>query len=306
MTCATCCATSHRLPDDQRAALVLAELGELSHEEIAHRDRVQREKVKALVFQARSSLRPAGAPATRRAPRSAGARDAARRRAAPPAAAPPPARLPRLPRVPPDVQGQRSALALVIPVAPSVALKSSVLSAVIGGGLSAGAGTAGAAGLEHSAEESMPPAAGSPQRRAARAPQAAPAPPRTSLGGAVGAAAGTSVVAGVSSISAAGGVAAVAGGATAAAGGATLAATGAGTLAAKALVVVALAGGSAAGVTGVPPEPVPLTGASTPATTLLAAPSDPFESPGTSGTVGGSPVVGAPVAGGVLPGESRR
>src|SRR5215208_2070383 len=44
------------LPDEQRAALVLAEVGGISHDEIAQVLGVQREKVKALVFQARSSL----------------------------------------------------------------------------------------------------------------------------------------------------------------------------------------------------------------------------------------------------------
>jgi RNA polymerase sigma factor (sigma-70 family) len=44
------------LPEDQRAALVLAEVGGVSHDEIAQVLGVQREKVKALVFQARSSL----------------------------------------------------------------------------------------------------------------------------------------------------------------------------------------------------------------------------------------------------------
>ena len=45
-----------RLPDDQRAALVLSELGDMTHEEIAEVLGCRREKVKALVFQARSSL----------------------------------------------------------------------------------------------------------------------------------------------------------------------------------------------------------------------------------------------------------
>jgi RNA polymerase sigma factor (sigma-70 family) len=45
-----------RLPDDQRAALVLAELGDVSHEDIAQVLDCQRTKVKALVFQARTSL----------------------------------------------------------------------------------------------------------------------------------------------------------------------------------------------------------------------------------------------------------
>ena len=44
------------LPEEQRSALVLAEVGGVSHDEIAQVLGVQREKVKALVFQARSSL----------------------------------------------------------------------------------------------------------------------------------------------------------------------------------------------------------------------------------------------------------
>jgi RNA polymerase sigma factor (sigma-70 family) len=45
-----------RLPDDQRAALVLAEIDALSHEQIGEALGVPRQKVKALVFQARESL----------------------------------------------------------------------------------------------------------------------------------------------------------------------------------------------------------------------------------------------------------
>jgi RNA polymerase sigma factor (sigma-70 family) len=45
-----------RLPDQQRAALVLAEVDALSHEQIGLALGVPREKVKALVFQARESL----------------------------------------------------------------------------------------------------------------------------------------------------------------------------------------------------------------------------------------------------------
>ena len=44
------------LPEDQRAALVLAELGAVPHDEIATVLDVPRDKVKALVFQGRSSL----------------------------------------------------------------------------------------------------------------------------------------------------------------------------------------------------------------------------------------------------------
>ncbi len=45
-----------RLPEHQRVALVLAELDQLSHEEIADVLSIPRGKVKALVFQARESL----------------------------------------------------------------------------------------------------------------------------------------------------------------------------------------------------------------------------------------------------------
>ena len=45
-----------RLPDDQRAAIVLAALGDISHEQIAQILGCRREKVKALVFQARTAL----------------------------------------------------------------------------------------------------------------------------------------------------------------------------------------------------------------------------------------------------------
>jgi RNA polymerase sigma factor (sigma-70 family) len=44
------------LPDDQRAALILAELGDASHAEIAQILGCRQEKVKALVFQARTTL----------------------------------------------------------------------------------------------------------------------------------------------------------------------------------------------------------------------------------------------------------
>jgi RNA polymerase sigma factor (sigma-70 family) len=45
-----------RLPDEQRAALVLTELGDVSHKEIAQILGCPRDRVKALVFQARRSL----------------------------------------------------------------------------------------------------------------------------------------------------------------------------------------------------------------------------------------------------------
>ncbi|HEY8581977.1 MAG TPA: RNA polymerase sigma factor, partial [Capillimicrobium sp.] len=55
-----------RLPEDQRAAIVLSELGAHTHDEIAQVLGVRREKVKALVFQAREAL--AGARLARETP----------------------------------------------------------------------------------------------------------------------------------------------------------------------------------------------------------------------------------------------
>ena len=69
-----------QLPEEQRAALVLFELGDHSHDEIAEVLGVRRDKVKALVFQARESLagwRAGARDAVRRDPRAA--RDGSRR-----------------------------------------------------------------------------------------------------------------------------------------------------------------------------------------------------------------------------------
>ena len=54
--CGSCSTTSQRLPDDQREALVLAELHDNSHAEVAEILGCDQEKVKSLVFQARTSL----------------------------------------------------------------------------------------------------------------------------------------------------------------------------------------------------------------------------------------------------------
>ena len=98
-----------RLPEDQRGALVLAELGDFSHPEIARVIGCSPAKVKALVFQARTSLDRGprrAAHAVRRDPDAA--RDRARRPAASRLAAPPPEpvrslrRLPAGRRGPPD------------------------------------------------------------------------------------------------------------------------------------------------------------------------------------------------------------
>ena len=139
-----------QLPDDQRAALVLAELGDLSHDEIAATLDVRKDKVKALIFQAREAL------AGRRQARAADCRDiqeqlatlrgSALRRTAirqHVALCPACAAFER------EVVRQREALALLLPVIPSAALKHSVLSAAMSsagtGAAAAGAGAGAAA-----------------------------------------------------------------------------------------------------------------------------------------------------------------
>jgi RNA polymerase sigma factor (sigma-70 family) len=126
------------LPPDQRAALVLAELGDMSHDEIGGVLGCPREKVKALVFQARSSL--IASRTARETPceeirqQLANLRGGALRRTT-------------LRRHLRECEGcrefreqvvaQRSALALILPVAPTLGLKASVLGAA---GVTAAAG----------------------------------------------------------------------------------------------------------------------------------------------------------------------
>jgi RNA polymerase sigma factor (sigma-70 family) len=126
------------LPADQRAALVLAELGDMSHDEIGAVLGRPREKVKALVFQARSSL--IASRTARETPceeiraQLANLRGGALRRNT-------------LRRHLRECEGcrefrdqvvaQRSALALILPVAPTLGLKAAVLGAA---GVTAAAG----------------------------------------------------------------------------------------------------------------------------------------------------------------------
>ena len=131
------------LPEEQRAALVLAEVGGVSHDEIAQILGVQREKVKALVFQARSSL-----IASRNARDTsceeirvqlAELRGGALRRNT----------LRRHLKVCPGcrdfraaVQDQRKMLALALPVMPTIALKQGVMAGALGSGAAAAGGAA--------------------------------------------------------------------------------------------------------------------------------------------------------------------
>ena len=137
----------HRLPDDQRAALVLFELGDESHEQIAAVLGVRREKVKALVFQAREALTRAReareAPCVEireqlanlagRVPRRSMVRSHIDR-------------CPGCAEFESDVRRQRAALAAILPFVPTVGLKSSVLGFALGGGGAAALGGAGAGG----------------------------------------------------------------------------------------------------------------------------------------------------------------
>ncbi len=137
-----------RLPDEQRAALVLAELDALSHEQIGVALGVPREKVKALVFQARESLVASRTAretdCTEIRTQLANLRGGALRRG----------NLRRHLRECPgcrdfrhQVERQRRQLALLLPVAPAFALKEGVVTAALTGGAGAAAGLTGGAGL---------------------------------------------------------------------------------------------------------------------------------------------------------------
>ena len=134
-----------RLPDDQRAALVLAELGDLSQQEIGATLDVRTDKVKALIFQAREALagwRQARATSCGEiCEQISTLKGSALRRA--------PIRrhlaiCPACTAFEAEVKRQRVALSLLLPVVPSVALKHSVLAATLSAGPGAGAAAAGA------------------------------------------------------------------------------------------------------------------------------------------------------------------
>ena len=143
-----------RLPADQRAALVLFELGDHSHEEIAAVLGVRKEKVKALVFQAREALmrgrrareRPCAEIRERLATLHGTvlARSMARAHID---------RCPSCAAFESEVRRQHAALALLLPVALTSQLKASVLGSALrsgyalaatGGTAAGGAGGAGA------------------------------------------------------------------------------------------------------------------------------------------------------------------
>ncbi len=138
------------LPEDQRAALVLAELGDLSHDEIAATLDVRTDKVKALVFQARESLigtrRARDTDCTEIRTQLATLRGGALRRTSITRHL---AACPACTAFKAEVRAQRAALGCVLPVAPALLLKQGVLAAVLtggtGGAVVTGAGATGAA-----------------------------------------------------------------------------------------------------------------------------------------------------------------
>jgi RNA polymerase sigma factor (sigma-70 family) len=137
----------HRLPEDQRAAIVLFEMGDQSHAEIAEVLDINREKVKALVFQAREGLMRARtardtpcaeirqhlSSRTRALPRRGVIRGHLENCAACAA-------------YDLEVRRQRAALAIALPVIPSLELKGSVLGPLLGGGATVAAGGVAAIG----------------------------------------------------------------------------------------------------------------------------------------------------------------
>jgi RNA polymerase sigma factor (sigma-70 family) len=136
------------LPDDQRAALLLTELGDLSHAEVAAVLGCEAARVKGLVFRARSALitrrEAREAPCERIREQLANLRGGSLRRSE--------LRLhlrecPGCRAYREQVKQQRRMLALALPVAPTLGLKSSVLAAIGIGGGSAGGLAAAAGGL---------------------------------------------------------------------------------------------------------------------------------------------------------------
>lgn len=135
-----------RLPAEQRAALLLAELGDLAHDEIAAALNVQRDKVKSLVFQARGSLMAA------RQARDADCSDIQQQLATLQGSALRRATIrrhvedcPACAAFQAEVRRQRAAIAAVLPVVPTFALKQNVLSSAFAAGPTTAVGASAAA-----------------------------------------------------------------------------------------------------------------------------------------------------------------
>jgi len=135
----------HRLPEQQRAALVLSEIGAHSHDEIGVILDVPKQKVKALVFQARTSIAdsrdardtPCQVVQEQLATLHGGAlrRNQIRRHVAV---------CPACDAFRAETQRQKAAMAIVLPVIPALTLKSGVLGATTASAAGFGAGGGGA------------------------------------------------------------------------------------------------------------------------------------------------------------------
>ena len=134
-------ADMQELPDDQRAALILSELGDLSHAEIADVIECEVAKVKSLVFQARSGLlerrQARETPCQEIREQVATLRGGSLRRG--------PLRrhlkaCPGCREFRDEVRRQRQLVAAVLPVVPTLALRDNALAAVGIGASSAGGG----------------------------------------------------------------------------------------------------------------------------------------------------------------------
>ena len=134
-----------RLPEDQRAAFVLAELRDLSFDEIAEVVGQEPAAIKGLVFRARSTMierreaRRVGCVDVRESLETASRNDLAHG----------PLRYhldicPDCTAYLASMRRQRKLLGFALPVVPAVALKESVMASVGGGGAGVGAGAAGA------------------------------------------------------------------------------------------------------------------------------------------------------------------
>jgi RNA polymerase sigma factor (sigma-70 family) len=238
-----------RLPEEQRAALVLFELGDQSHDEIAKVLGVRREKVKALVFQAREALlraqnareMPCGeirehlATEAGKVPRRSAIR----------------AHLDRCDACAAyetQVRRQRAALAAIMPLAPTLGLKASVLGSVLGGGAASGGG-GGAAVTGGGAAAAGGAGAGGAAAAGGGAGTTAGTAGALGAAGATTSTAGVSAVAGGATVAGLGG-AAVTGLATAGAGGAAGVASGLGGVAVPAVVAKVLTAAAVAGGVG--------------------------------------------------------
>lgn len=138
----------HELPGDQRAALVLSELGDLSHAEVAEVIGCEAAKVKSLVFQARSGLierrQARETPCEEIREQLATLRGGSLRRG--------PLRrhlkaCPGCSEFRAQVKHQRQMLAIVLPVIPTIGLRESALAAAGVGSGSAATGVTAAGGI---------------------------------------------------------------------------------------------------------------------------------------------------------------